>query len=78
MSPTFKKEKGYRFYIWSNEETRIHVHIFKNNNGAKIWLEPQIEIAENKGFSENELNQILQITKENEIEFKRKYREHIC
>jgi len=55
----------------------MHVHIFKNNIRAKIWLEPQIEIAENNGFSEKELNQILQITKENESEFKRKYRERI-
>jgi len=77
MSPTFIYEKGYRFYIWSNEETRAHVHIYKDNNGAKIWLEPKIEIVENRGFSENELKQILQITKKNEIEFKRKYREHI-
>jgi len=78
MSPTFKNEKGYRFYIWSNEENRIHIHIFKNNNSAKIWLEPQIEIAENYGFTKIELNKILKLVKKYEDEFKRKYRKHIC
>jgi hypothetical protein len=77
MSPTFKSEKGYRFHIWSNEESRMHVHVSKDDNSAKVWLEPSIEIAENKGFSEKELNKIIKIVSENENEFKSKFREHI-
>jgi hypothetical protein len=77
MSPTFKIESGYRFSIFSNEENRIHVHVFKENNSAKIWLEPIVELAENKGFPKNEVNKIIKIVLENEEEFKTKYREHI-
>jgi len=77
MSPTFKNEKGYRFSIFSNEENRMHVHVFKDMNSAKIWIEPIIEIAENKGFSNKEIKMIITITKENEKEFKEKYRAHI-
>ena len=77
MSPTFKNVKGYRFFIWSNEERRIHVHVSNEKSTAKIWLEPIVEIAENKGFSEKELNKIIDIVNKNENEFKAKYRLHI-
>ena len=55
----------------------MHVHISKDDNTAKVWLEPGIEIAESKGFSENELNKIIKIISKNENEFKSKFREHI-
>ena len=76
MSPTFKTEKGYRFFTWSKEENRKHVHVSKDDNIVKIWLEPNIEIAENKGFSEKELNKIIEIVNENETEFNNKWIEH--
>ena len=76
MSPTFKTEKGYRFFTWSKEENRKHVHVSKDDNIVKIWLEPNIEIAENKGFSEKELNKIIKIVNENEKEFNSKWIEH--
>jgi hypothetical protein len=77
MSPLFTIEKGYRFSIFSNEETRMHVHVYKDNHNAKIWLEPVIELAENKGFSKRDLNKIIVIVKENENDFKAKYKAHI-
>ena len=77
MSPLFKSEKGYRFSIFSNEESRMHVHVFKNTNSAKVWLEPTVEFSENKGFSENEMRQIIKIVKKNEDNFKAKYKAHI-
>jgi hypothetical protein len=77
MTPTFKDEKGYKFSIFSNEEIRIHVHVYKGSKSAKVWLEPKIELAENKGFKEAELNRIMQMVIENEEEFKTKYRVHI-
>jgi len=77
VSPIFKSENGYRFSIFSNEEKRMHVHVYKEKNHAKIWLEPIVELAENKGFSEKELNYIFKVVKENEDDFKTKYRAHI-
>ena len=63
MSPIFKNVNGYRFSIFSNEEKRMHVHVFKDNHHAKIWLEPIVELAENKGFTEKELSNIIKIIK---------------
>jgi hypothetical protein len=77
MTPIFRNEKGYRFRIFSNEEKRMHIHVYKGNSHAKIWLEPNVELAENRGFSEKEINRIIKITKQNETEFKAKYSTHI-
>ena len=51
MSPIFKRENGYLFKIYSNEEERKHIHVIKAENEAKFWLEPVIEIAENYGIN---------------------------
>lgn len=51
MSPKFKEINGFVFKIYSNEELRMHIHVVKAENEAKYWLEPDIELAENFGFS---------------------------
>ena len=53
MSPKFRKEDGFVFKIYSNEEERMHIHVVKAENEAKFWLEPSIELAENYGFGNN-------------------------
>ena len=77
MSPVFKEENGFAFRIFSNEEDRMHIHVFKDNNEAKYWLEPEISLEYNYGFKPKELKKITFIVTENEEEFKQKYREHI-
>ncbi|MDR1259735.1 MAG: DUF4160 domain-containing protein [Tannerellaceae bacterium] len=77
MSPIFKIENGYQFRIFLKEEARAYVHVCKEDHRAKIWLEPVVELAKNRGFTQKEINQILKITKENEDNFKEKYRSTI-
>ena len=38
MSPTFKREKGFVFKIFSNEELRMYIHFFKEYCKAKDGL----------------------------------------
>ena len=76
MSPIFLNEKGYRFFTWSKEEDRRHVHILKGEKQCKYWLEPFIEIAENQGFKPYELNEIQKIIKKNETIFNEKWFRH--
>lgn len=45
VSPTVFKEKGFRFFFLSREETRMHIHVQSGDGEAKYWLEPQIELA---------------------------------
>ena len=77
MSPIFKRENGYLFKIYSNEEERKHIHVIKAENEAKFWLEPVIEIAENYGFNNKEIRNITQIIEQYGDEIKHKFAEHI-
>ncbi|MBW2186575.1 MAG: DUF4160 domain-containing protein [Deltaproteobacteria bacterium] len=38
MSPTVFKESGYRFFFFSREEARMHVHVHCEGGEAKFWL----------------------------------------
>ena len=51
MSPTVFRESGFRFYFFSREETRMHVHV-QGPGEAKYWLEPAVELAHNYGLNE--------------------------
>lgn len=59
MSPIFRREEGYCFKIFSNEEERKHIHAIKAECEAKFWLEPEIELVENYGFNNKDLKKIL-------------------
>jgi hypothetical protein len=71
--PTILKIGNLRFFFFSREETRMHIHINSPEGEAKFWLEPQIELALNKKFSEQKLNEIEKIIVEYENEFKSKW-----
>ena len=77
MIPTFRRENGYAFKIYSNEEERMHIHVVKDDNEAKFWLEPTIEVAYKGGFSQNEINKIQHIVKLYADYFKQQYQSHI-
>jgi hypothetical protein len=58
MSPTVFREKGYRFFFFSREEERVHVHVVAADGEAKFWLKPEIELARNHRFSRLQLKEI--------------------
>jgi hypothetical protein len=70
--PTIMIIEGVRFYFYSNEETRIHVHVECQNREAKIWLDT-FEIAYNFGFRSFHLNKIIRLIKKHEKEIKRQW-----
>ena len=57
MSPTVFTAKGFRFFFFSNEEERLHIHVRAATGEAKFWLDPQVQVAMSHGLSEHELNQ---------------------
>ena len=64
MSPTVFRESGLRFYFFSREEKRMHIHVQGADGEAKFWLEPAIDLAQNYGLSQRSLKKALQPTKE--------------
>ena len=52
MSPTVFREGEFRFYFFSREGPRRHVHVFCPDGEAKFWLDPKIELAQNYGMND--------------------------
>ncbi len=76
MSPTILREKGYRFFFFSREESRIHVHVTCPDGEAKFWLEPEIELAKNYNLSRTQLREIENIIEVHYNEFKDAWEKH--
>ncbi|MCB1677541.1 MAG: DUF4160 domain-containing protein [Halioglobus sp.] len=69
MSPTVYRERGFRFYFFSREEARRHVHVHCTEGEAKLWLEPEVALAKNYGLSDRQLAKIVEVTQEHCDEF---------
>lgn len=78
MSPTVFKEGGLRFYFFSREESRMHIHVSGQAGEAKFWIEPQIEPAQNHGLSETELKNSSKLIKEHEDDIRKAWNHHFC
>ncbi len=57
MSPTVFRESGFRFYFFSREEPRMHIHVQGQNGEVEFWLESTIELAQHVGLSRREINE---------------------
>ena len=76
MSPTVFREQGFRFYFFSKEEDRMHVHVFHANGPLKTWMAPNIEIAKNLGLPEHRVRSVLDIVHERQEEIRKAWHEH--
>jgi len=76
VSPTIFREEGYRFFFFSREEPRLHVHVQHESGEAKIWLEPRIQVARNWGLTEKRLSAVLRLVQEHEHEIREAWQEH--
>lgn len=64
--PTILRVGPYRFYFYSyNCGEPRHTHIDRENMSAKFWLDPDVSLAENHGFSRKELRDIEWIIRGN-------------
>jgi len=68
MSPTVFREKGYRFFFFSREESRMHVHVVSGDGEAKFWLEPDLELAKNYGYNRQQLKEIESLVEDHRDE----------
>ncbi len=46
MSPTVFRDGPARFYFFSREESRMHIHVMEPDGEAKCWLVPEISCAD--------------------------------
>jgi hypothetical protein len=68
VSPTVFQWRGYRFYFFSREEPRMHVHVVCADGEAKFWLEPDVEVVKNHHLTAKQVSQIEAVVKERKDE----------
>ena len=76
MAPTVFREGPFRFFFFSREESRLHIHVQVRSGEAKFWLEPNIELAMNYGLTQKELNEALSLVREHQDDIRRAWRAH--
>jgi hypothetical protein len=77
MSPTVLRERDYRFFFFSREEPRAHVHVACADGEAKFWLAPEIELAKNHELSRFRLKEIEGIIEVHYEELTRAWEQHL-
>ena len=56
----------YRFFFFSREEPRTHIHVGSADGEAKFWLEPTIVLATSTGLSKKQLRELQILVEEHE------------
>lgn len=76
MSPTVLWWKGYRFFFFSREERRKHVHVHCADGEAKFWLEPKIALAKNYGLTKKQVGAVRKVVVERKDEIVNAWHKH--
>jgi len=76
VSPTIFREGPFRFFFFSREEPRIHVHAESSEGEAKFWLDPEIALAKSYRLSDRDVRRIRDIISEHEQEIRNAWNRH--
>lgn len=77
--PVALRHSGLRYYFFSNEgrpPEAPHIHVKGGGRDAKVWLEPEISLADSYGFNPRELSNILRVVAENRDLLLRAWHDH--
>lgn len=73
--PTVLQSGPYRFFFYAGDrEEPPHVHVERDANVAKFWLDP-VRLASSGGFRRPELGSIQRLVEENQQELLRSWDE---
>ncbi len=62
--PAVFRWNGLRFFFFSNEgnpREPVHIHVEGAGGEAKIWLQPEISVAESTGFDRRTLSELVRV-----------------
>jgi hypothetical protein len=76
MSPTVFSWKAYRFFFFSREEERMHVHVSCEDGEAKFWLEPEVSLAQNYGLKRSQVTEVRKVVEGRRDEIAEAWRKH--
>ena len=78
MSPTVFRYKSYRFYFFSREEKRVHVHVTCPDGEAKFWLEPTVSLCHNYRLSPRTIRELQAIVARRKDEIVRAWEKYFA
>jgi hypothetical protein len=77
--PVVFRYKGFRFFFYSNEgnpREAMHVHVRSAASEAKLWLHPQVRIANSFGFDASTLKELVEVARRNQELIERAWNDH--
>ena len=76
VSPTVLRVRGFRFYFFSREERRPHVHVQHAEGEAKFWIDPTVELHANYGLKPKRLAEAERLVEEHLNEIRSAWAKH--
>jgi hypothetical protein len=76
VSPTILRVRGFRFYFFSREERRPHVHVQHAEGEAKFWIDPTVELQANYGLKPKRLAEAERLVEEHLNEIRSAWAKH--
>ena len=76
VSPTVLRVRGFRFYFFSREEPRAHVHVQHADGEAKFWIEPSVELAVNFSLTPKQVATVQRLIEEHLHEIRDAWARH--
>ncbi len=73
--PTVMILHGFRFFFYSREEERMHIHVETENRELKVWLDT-FQLAYNHGFADHQVARIIKMVVKNEKTLKKAWLAH--
>jgi len=74
--PTVLRSGPYRFFFYAGDrEEPSHVHVERDANTAKFWLDP-VRLALSGGFGRRELERIRKLVGQNEVYLLRSWNDY--
>lgn len=76
VSPTVLRVRGFRFYFFSREERRRHVHVQHADGEAKFWIDPAVELHANYGLKPKQIAEAEKLVEEHLHEIRSAWAKH--
>ena len=76
--PTILLILGWRLFFYANEGRPLegrHIHVRKDKNVAKFWLDPEPHLASSWGMTAKELNVLERVVRDNVDSFRSRWDE---
>lgn len=75
--PILLSEDGYEFRFFSSDGGEPpHVHVRGNGGIAKVWLEPDVRIAEYRRYNRHRRDEIIRKTERHRVDWIVRWRRH--